>query len=81
MSKPASVELLHERVANILRLGAPTMTSGLDPYLEIAARAMRITYTQAHKKYNAGNAGVIALRAHVKKAVFAMTYAGGEAIE
>lgn len=81
MSKPASVEVLHERVAAILRLGQPTMLAGVDPYLEIAARAMRITYVQAKKKLEEGNAGVRALRAYVKKAVFSIAYAEGQPVE
>lgn len=81
MPKPASVEVLHERVAAILRLGPPTMSSGLDPYLEIAARAMRATYVQTKKKFDARNAGVVALRTHVKKAVFSVTYGDGMPVE
>lgn len=81
MSKPASVEVLHERVANILRLGPPAVTPGYDTYLETAARAMRITYAKALLEYSYKNAGIVSLRAYVKKAMFAMAYADGQAVE
>lgn len=81
MSKPASVEVLHERVAAILRLGQPTLTPGLDPYVEITAKAMRLSYPAAFKKFKEGNPGVVALRTYVKKAIFSITYGGGLAVE
>jgi hypothetical protein len=81
LSKPASVEILHERVINILRLGPPAVTPGYDTYLETAARAMRITYAKALLSYSYKDRGIVSLRAYVKKAMFSMAYADGQVIE
>jgi hypothetical protein len=57
-----------------------TVTPGADPYLEIAAKALGMSYKDAKKKLSKGNAAVLAVRNDVKTKLFAITYGNGGAV-
>jgi hypothetical protein len=52
----------------------PDIKSGIDPYLEIAAKAMGITYADAKKKQSKGNVAVLSARQNVKTKLFAIAF-------
>lgn len=51
----------------------PTVTPGIDPYLEIAAKALGMTYADAMKKMSKGNVAVQSARMDVKNKLFAIS--------
>lgn len=52
----------------------PDIKSGTDPYLEIAAKALGITYADAKKKQSKGNVAVLSARDNVKTKLFAIAF-------
>lgn len=76
--------VLEDRIVAFLRLyspeNPPTTSPGQDLYLEIAAKAMGMSLTDAKKKLNNGNPGVRSARASVKRKLFSIMYGGGEAL-
>src|SRR6478609_4851185 len=54
----------------------PTVTPGTDPYLEIAAKALGMTYVDARKKLSNGNVAVLSARMSVKNKLFAISSGG-----
>lgn len=78
---PAVHQLLDEKITALLRAyspeNPPSAKEGHDLYLEIAAKALGMTYAAARKKFNSGNPGVRSARANVKAKMFSITYGGG----
>lgn len=58
----------------------PEVRAGHDLYLEIAAKALGMTYADARKKMSNGNTGVLSARANVKNKMFSIMYSGGESL-
>jgi len=52
----------------------PDVKPGIDPYLEIAAKALGITYADAKKKQSKGNVAVLSARQNVKNKLFAIAF-------
>lgn len=55
----------------------PAVTAGKDLYLELAAKALGMTYAAARTKFDNGNPAVRSARANVKRKMFSIMYSGG----
>ena len=77
-------QVLDEKINALLRAYSPEnppyVSPGQDLYLEIAAKALGMTLSDAKKKLSAGNPGVRSARANVKKKLFSIMYGGGVAL-
>lgn len=82
-AKPLALvhQALDEKITRLLAKysvdNPPMVKYGNDLYLEIAAKALGMTYAAARKKLSNGNTGVRSARDNVKNKLFSITYGGG----
>lgn len=74
---PKLAETINRLLSAISETNPLVVSHGVDPYLEVAAKALGMSYEDARKKMSNGNVAVLSARADVKKKLFSITYGGG----
>lgn len=70
-------EKINRLLARVSVDNPPTTQEGRDLYLDLAAKALGMTYAAARAKFDNKNPAVRAARANVKNKLFSIIYGGG----
>ncbi len=77
---PKLAETINRLLSAISETNPLVVTHGVDPCLEVAAKALGMTYEAARSKMSNGNVAVLSARADVKRKLFSITYGGGTSL-